>query len=44
MSSRWVVRIIGIVMIIGMLLLLASLQKRLIEIERTRHASTTSTR
>jgi uncharacterized membrane protein YecN with MAPEG domain len=40
MSGRWMVRIIGIVMVIAMLLLLASLQKRLAEIQRTRPAAT----
>lgn len=43
MSSRWTVRIIGLVMLIAMLLLLASLQKRLIEIQRTRRPPATST-
>ncbi len=43
MSSRWVVRIIGIAMLIGLLLLLASLQKRLVEIERTRGPAATTT-
>lgn len=40
MSARWVIRIIGIVMVMAMLLLLASLQKRLVEIQRTRPAAT----
>lgn len=34
------IRIIGIAMVIAMLLLLASLQKRLIEIQRSRPAAT----
>ena len=42
MSGRWMIRIIGIVMIIAMLLLLANLQKRLVEIRRTRPAATTT--
>jgi len=42
-SSRWLVRFIGIALLIGLLLLLAHLQSRLVEIQRTRQ-STTSTR
>ena len=41
-SSRWVVRIIGIVMLIAFLLLLGSLQKRLVEIERARRTTTST--
>ena len=43
MSSRWTARIIGILMLVAFLLLLANLQKRLVEIERTRRANTTTT-
>lgn len=43
-NSRWTIRIIGIVMLIGLLLLLANLQKRLIEIQRNRRPAATSTR
>lgn len=42
MSARWMIRIIGIAMVIAMLLLLASLQKRLIEIQRSRPAATST--
>ena len=41
-NARWVIRIIGIVMVIAMLVLLASLQKRLVEIQRTRPAATST--
>jgi hypothetical protein len=42
MSGRWMVRIIGIVMVIALLLLLANLQKRLVEIQRTRPDATST--
>ncbi|GAC1434620.1 MAG: hypothetical protein NVSMB68_07030 [Thermoanaerobaculia bacterium] len=44
MNARWTARIIGIVMVIALLLLLANLQRRLVEIERTRRPAATSTR
>ncbi len=43
MNTRWTARIIGIVMLIAFLLLLASLQKRLVEIERAHRATATTT-
>ena len=42
MNARWVIRIIGIVMVVVMLLVLASLQKRLAEIQRTRPPATST--
>ncbi len=42
MSARWMIRIIGIIVVIAMLLLLASLQRRLVEIQRTRPAATST--
>ena len=44
MSARWMIRIIGIIVVIAMLLLLANLQRRLAEIQRTNRAAATSTR
>ena len=34
MNTRWVARIIGIIMVIGFLLLLANLQKKLVEMQQ----------
>ena len=42
MNSRWTARVIGILMLIGFLLLLAHLQKRLIEMQRMQRATTTT--
>jgi len=44
MNTRWTARIIGIVMLIAFLLMLANLQKRLAEIQRTHRPAATSTR
>ena len=45
MSSRWVVRIVGILMLLGFLLIFAHMQRRLIEMQKMRKppATTTST-
>ena len=47
MSARWLVRIIGILMLLGFFLLFAHMQRRLLEIQKTRTppaTGTTSTR
>ncbi|HEV8661252.1 MAG TPA: hypothetical protein VGS96_21820 [Thermoanaerobaculia bacterium] len=44
MNARWIARIIGILMLIGFIMLLANLQRRLIEIRQTRRPAPTSTR
>jgi len=44
LNGRWTARIIGIFMILALLILLANLQKRLVEIQRMHRSATTSTR
>lgn len=45
MSRIWIVRLIGILMIVGFLLLFAHLQKRLVQLQQQqRPAGTTTTR
>ena len=44
MNTRWVARIIGIIMVIGFLLLLANLQKKLVEMQQLQGTAPTSTR
>ena len=40
----WIVRIFGILMIVGFFLLFAYMQKRLVDIQNTRESSPASTR
>ncbi|HEY3054726.1 MAG TPA: hypothetical protein VGK31_02215 [Thermoanaerobaculia bacterium] len=44
MSARWIARIIAIFMLIAFIMLLANLQRRLVEIRQTRRPAPTSTR
>ena len=44
MNTRWAARIIGIIMIIGFLILLANLQKKLVEMQQMQGTTPTSTR
>jgi hypothetical protein len=44
MNSRWAARIIGILMVLGFILLMVNLQKKLAEMRNTQRPSATSTR
>jgi hypothetical protein len=44
MNSRWVARIIGILMILGFILLMVNLQKKLAEMREMQRPASTSTR
>jgi hypothetical protein len=42
MSARWIMRIIGILMLLGFFLVFAYMQKRLVELQRTRPPATST--
>ncbi len=44
MNARWLARIIGILMLLGFILLMAHLQRRLIEIQKMRKPAPTRAR
>jgi hypothetical protein len=43
MSARWVARILGVLMLVVFLMLMANLQKRLMEIQNRQPVRTTTT-
>jgi hypothetical protein len=43
MSGRWIARIVGLIMLLVFFILMANLQRRLIEMERGRPMRTTTT-
>jgi hypothetical protein len=43
MSGRWVIRIVGILMLLGFLMLFAHMQRRLVEMQKTRRPPATTT-
>jgi hypothetical protein len=44
MNARWAARVMGILLIIGFILLMAHLQKKLAEMQEMRQGAPTSTR